>query len=564
MIPFSSEVILSQDFKLYRKNSDFPFIVEENSLCYIQENESGANTKIWICSAFSIEKVILNRETNVFTYELNISTCFGDRIVLIDKKNFTKYRIDKLTEYGFSYDPNYIDLILKYVGINELKAETVEQYSHIGWYDKKRFLGFDNGYIGFADLEEKISVSNYLEKLNELIGKSLGCQLAVAIGLSSALFALLEDELHTGTPIFHFFGDTSCGKTTALFLIASMWGNPEEGHGLMNSWNATDNAMLSELSQNFGVTICFDEAGIVRRRDYTNLIYCISQGIDRARLTKACKQKTPKLWNTVVVSLGENSLLDASAQNTGLRARVIEFLDFPITVSAQHSEDIKSFCGANYGVMGRIWTKYLTKTDVNDLISRHSQHYKEILDELNTDKNIVHRLACVFSILILTAELLRNELKLNLNVYEIKNHLIKHLADIGRESLSLSQRAYNTILEWTNKNLYRIQGFKSPELLSAVAKFTSENEIAIQSSEFEKILFDNGFSDVRVVAKALKKDNLLRPESKDGLQTRIVFGNVRVPCYRIVFREEDYKETEDKHYDKFELEDEPVEIDLDY
>lgn len=68
---------------------------------------------------------------------------------------------------------------------------------------------------------------------------------------------------------------------------------------------------------------------------------------------------------------------------------------------------------------------------------------------------------------------------------------------------------------------------------------TKSNEIAIKSSVFQKLLNDNGFSDVKVVAQALRRDNLLHPEAPNGLQARIRFGNTKVQTYRIILKDKE-------------------------
>lgn len=229
--------------------------------------------------------------------------------------------------------------LARYVFQCEENAEIVSEYKAVGWSQEGdcKFLGHNENYVGSMDLSALESQTMYKTELNKLLRDCIGSQLTVTLSLSSALFSYLEDKLHKGTQIFHFFGDSSCGKTTSLILAASMWGNPEAGKGILGTWNATDNAMLSSLNNNFGVSLCFDEAGTIGNRDFSNLIYCISQGINRARLTKDCEQQVVKSWCTTVLSSGENSLLDASNQNSALRARVSEFLDFPLTTGAIHS-----------------------------------------------------------------------------------------------------------------------------------------------------------------------------------------------------------------------------------
>ncbi len=359
----------------------------------------------------------------------------------------------------------------------------------------------------------------------------------LTISLSSALVALLEPQLHTGTPIFHIFGDSSEGKTTGLQLAASVWANPEPGRGTFLSWNSTDNFMLSVLNGNFGVSIAFDESGAVRKRDYTSIIYCLSQGIDRGRLNKDSNRTSPKLWSTVVLSSGENSLIDASNQNSGLRARVIEFLNLPITVSASHAEELKTFSYKNYGILGREFVAVLQAYPQELLLKLHNEWQEAFLENVASAKNIVKRLICILSIILTTAQIVNEKLDMSLDLSLIANFLANYLSEIDRDSLSLTQRAYNVLLDWISGHPHLIAKLGDSGLpTGAVARMVKQNEIAIKSSYFQKLLLENDFSDVKVVAQAFKHAGLLHPEMKDGLQARVTFGATKVQTYRIILK----------------------------
>lgn len=183
--------------------------------------------------------------------------------------------------------------------------------SRLGWdlsNETELFYGYDDSYAGDKNIYPKLSVDSneqYFDKLNELIKDSIGCQLAVSLSLSSVLVAFLEKDLHIGTPIFHFYGDSSSGKSTALILASSMWGNPTLGNKLYNSWNDTDNGLLNTFNNNYGVTLCFDEAGLLPRKSYSSIIYSISEGVDKSRYTSAINPPPNKTRQTVCLSSGE-------------------------------------------------------------------------------------------------------------------------------------------------------------------------------------------------------------------------------------------------------------------
>lgn len=161
-----------------------------------------------------------------------------------------------------------------------------------------------------------------------------------------------------------------------------------------------------------------------------------------------------------------------------------------------------------------------------------------ITSEIGNANNVGERLSTVFSVVLVTAEILQEKCGLNISVQDLKKTLTEHLKSLVTDSLPLSDRAYDVILEWIANHQDRIQGFKGCEFSGALAKYTAENEIAIQSTILKKYLEDRKFQDINVVAKSLKKAGLLHTESPSGLQARIKFSKMTLNCYRIVLREE--------------------------
>ena len=484
------------------------------------------------------------KENNEVFYYITIYNRFGENTTRLSKAIFSRRRFHELIAYGLDYNKHSLDLLLCYVLKSAKNAPHNIETSRLGWdlsNNPDLFYGYDDSYAGDKNIYPELSVDSneqYCDKLNELIINSIGCQLAVSLSLSSVLVAFLEKDLHIGTPIFHFYGDSSSGKSTALILASSMWGNPTLGNKLYNSWNATDNGLLNTFNNNYGVTLCFDEAGLLPRKSYSSIIYSISEGVDKSRYTSAINPPPNKTWQTVCLSSGEQSLLDSSNQNTGLRVRSIEFLDIPITNSAEHSKEIKSFCSANYGVIGKWFVEDFANYEKSILSDYHK--VKEDFDKLITSqRGTDERIATIFSVVLLTAQRLTKIL--NLDVENLKKFFADYINDLAYNAIPLSDRAYNAIVEWITNNTTRINRYYNPteKIKGAIAEKV-DNSIIIKASEFKRLLADRGFSDVNIVAKSLKKSGMLIAEG-NGLAYRYTFDKQRVECYRIILRDEESK-----------------------
>ena len=180
----------------------------------------------------------------------------------------------------------------------------------------------------------------------------------------------------------------------------------------------------------------------------------------------------------------------------------------------------------------------LQSMPIKDLLELHNEWKDYFLDEIDSDKSIVKRLVCLISIPMITAQLVREQLGIALDIEGLTDFWVEYLKQVEHDSLSLADRAYDILIDWLSQNSHTIQKQGECGFSGMNAKMVKPNEVAIRSTVFKKILEDNGFSDVKVVAKALKDADLLHPEMKDGLQCRIVFGNIKVQTYRLILKNE--------------------------
>ncbi len=539
MKPFSTKNLTHEEYRQFRKCPTFPFVRFEDSLCMIQQITVMGAPKyilIWLSNYIALKSVIYHQDSGLVEYFISMITRAGEISLTVDKGIFVRKRLNELASQGLSYDSDQTNRIIRYMLLAESQAEAEWKHSRIGWVENK-FCGYDKNYEGDLDFSCQGNVDTYIKELNQLIKDSTGCQLALAIGMSSVFIPLLQATENIGTPIYHFYGDSSTGKTTALMIAASIWGNPVMGKALLKSWNATDNYIMDSLRYNNGMIYCLDESSM-KIRDFTNIIYCLNQGIDRARLNASCQSNKPRNWCTAILSSGEHSLLSSSKQNTGLKARVIEFFDLTITNSADHAGKIKSFCNNNYGILGRKIALLVEKMDKAQILKRYEEAKKQIREKIEVENRLTSRLISIYATILLTARIAQEELKITIHLSQLLNLLLEHHQSVAKDML-IYQSAYHCICEWVAKNRGRIQEPTDSRVTFSVveAKFTKQNEVAILSGTFEKILRDNGFTDVKVVAKELKKKQLLRPETADGLQARVVINGVKSNCYRVVIED---------------------------
>ena len=165
---------------------------------------------------------------------------------------------------------------------------------------------------------------------------------------------------------FHVFNETSRGKTTALQVAASVWGNgtdPAIGGGAatyINRWNATANALeaLAELHNDLPMIV--DEVGEGDAKEFGRTLYRIMSGQGRGRSGKSGDLRASKSWRVSVLSAGElavSAFLESGGSQIkgGQLVRMIDIeLDAlpPLFSSGPEADRTKQLCSDHYGHAG--------------------------------------------------------------------------------------------------------------------------------------------------------------------------------------------------------------------
>jgi len=201
---------------------------------------------------------------------------------------------------------------------------------------------------------------------------------ALAAGNSRMVFALacaLAGPLVRPAGIesggFHFRGDSSVGKTTALKVAASVWGRPT----FMQRWRTTDNALEAIAAQHCDCTLILDEFGQLDPKVAGECAYMLANEQEKGRATRGAMLRKRRTWRLLFLSSGEVSLSDHMAE-AGKRTRAgmeVRMLDIPLDagqgmggIEALHGHEgpgaladaIVSQAAKHYGTAGRAWLEW--------------------------------------------------------------------------------------------------------------------------------------------------------------------------------------------------------------
>jgi putative DNA primase/helicase len=129
--------------------------------------------------------------------------------------------------------------------------------------------------------------------------------LAVSAGFAAPLLQLFG----MGGGGFHFRGLSSTGKTTALRVAGSVWGGSYRGDYL-DTWRGTANGIEATGSMHNDALLCLDEIGEINEKEAGEIIYALSNGGGKVRMTRALTARRNVQFRTLVLSTGERNLAE--------------------------------------------------------------------------------------------------------------------------------------------------------------------------------------------------------------------------------------------------------------
>jgi putative DNA primase/helicase len=203
------------------------------------------------------------------------------------------------------------------------------------------------------------------------------------IGNSFAIFAVIFAFIGPLLKILgvdgggiHYFGSSSVGKTTALQLSSSVFGNGispsvNADDSFIKQWNVTSNAIEAIAAMRTDLLTPLDEVGLYSGRDLGGDLYLLAGGRGKGTLDSQRRLRPVRTWRGNVFSTGEMTMAEAIERrgghvNAGMLVRLI---DIPVTnilpnppegvTPADFSNQLKLNCSMYYGTAGREFISYL-------------------------------------------------------------------------------------------------------------------------------------------------------------------------------------------------------------
>ena len=449
---------------------------------------------------------------------------------------------------GLDIMPDTAQDIIAFLKQQEGEVELRKVHSQLGFsehegeliYKLYNTIGCDSVYNGGLDIKPSGSSEEYKQMLKDEVIGNERLEMILAIGATPVVMGYIEGLIDLDTLIVHLKSQSSVGKTTAIKLAISAFGNPTlKRQSLFMTYNATNNALIKRLDGIRSVPAAFDEISTSKIKNFTELIYNLCNGVDKERLNADAELKDKASWFTTILSTGERSLLKSANANNGLKVRVIEFNDFVWTDSAENSQNIKTCIKQHYGHLGMEFAKHIMSYDQEDILDKVKRNVKKITERA-TERQIIDeyssRVFSNLSIILTALELLGEVLEQVLQVDKV----LELLLDVEQEAMqkrSFTRSITDYISEYVSRYSSRFQ-FESDGTVPSTfwGKVTLKKdhvEVAILKEQFEQMVQAGGYEDAGVVLKELKQNGRISHEKDRNTRSRKTPLGITIDMYVI-------------------------------
>ena len=425
-----------------------------------------------------------------------------------------KTKIIALADDGIEVTSENSSFLVKYisdvVNSNQDTLPRVVSIGHMGWDPKEEYGEFvpysdsiqpdvgDQFDVLLKALEPKGTLQEWYKIVFPLL-KSPYMRITIAASLASVLIG----PMHALPFILHLWGGTGAGKTVALKVAASIWGNPDEGK-MVDTMNNTINYIMEKAGVLYSIPFFGDKLQTIKGNygNYDSLIYRVTSQTNRGRLRANGSMGRRLSWQNSFLFTGEEPITQSNSGGGAIN-RVIE-LECTEKIIQDGNGTVAAIADC-HGVLGPAFVAQAKQSqDTNKKVFK--QFEKELQDMGGTGKQ-VQALA-----LMLTAyDLLQSMAPAGCPVLTVGD--VKGCIKTEQE-VDVPQRAYEYVCNQIaiNQNKFVMDGIKPKgETWGGTA---DSNTVNIFKGALERILKEEGFSLRAVKQKWLDQDLLIRHKGR--------------------------------------------------
>lgn len=444
------------------------WIARDDGIFTEKLDNKGFPVKIMACSHPILPVEILK---NVDTGEERVGLAFFkygewqkvtvNREICADNASIVKV----LSKIGVEVTTENAKYLVRYIsdciGMNPARLQPKKAINRLGWSGNE-FMPYADEIIYDGDKEFDAVFRNIGQKGSYKIWKEhcsiLRQNQIVRMAFAASFGSCLIERLNILPFVFHIWsGESGTCKTVAVMAAMSIWGNPKMG-GLVKTMNTTKVGIMRSAAFLYSLPFAGDELQTMKDKWTTNfdqLIYQITEGIDRVRGRATGGVEDTKTWHNSFLFTGEEPVTKTNSRS-GSKNRVIEIeVEEKLIQDGNHTVSLLT---ENYGFAGRQLVEYLQNTETKKLQEEYKSYF-DAMCELDTTEKQAMAMACILvADRILTELIFKDETAFTIQDVE------KYLR--SAKEVDVAERSYQAVLNWIAKNPVRFQNPNGTDMLN--------------------------------------------------------------------------------------------------
>lgn len=383
------------------------------------------------------------------------------------------------------------------------------EYGFVPFVDNITFTGADT----YAVLYDKFHESGEFSKWRALCAECLKYPLPRIITAAAYASLLLK---HIGVNGFcvHIWGESGRGKTVALMLAASVYGDADPKSGIIRNGKTTSNGIEPVLGFFNDCAVIFDELTTLTQEQITDMVYKFAQGQGKGRMTKSAGLQKTYTWNNVAILSAEKPLTDERTMSGAVNRIISLYADGDVFGDID-MVNIANTLKANYGFGARRFIEALKYADVRGIYDKYAGVIPNTIEQKQANAAAV----------LLTAYEIAAKYVYCVDDMLTVADLLPYLA--ARDEVSVSDRAYKALLDFVDAN-YAM--FDDSDTYQSKWGRKSDTYVHVFYTRFVEFCERNGYQPTSIL-KEWRSKNLIKTRNPNELKNNatikgVAFSNV--------------------------------------
>lgn len=482
----------------------------------------------------------VERLVNIDTGEEKLRLAFRKGAVwrkcIVEKRTLASAnKVTELAGIGIAVNSETAKSFVKYISeLENLNYELIPERKSIGRFGYIAGEGFSpyveglifDGDANFAAMFQTVHERGSFAKWKEMAAEVRGMSVTAKIVLAASFAAPLLQPLGCLPFFVHLWGvDSGTGKTVALMVAASVWGDPSVG-SYVKTFDGTVVGMEKTAAFLNNLPLCLDELQLAKdAKGRTNFdVYRLAQGVGRTRGNRAGGVDKTPTWHNCILTTGE-SPLTGQASGAGAVNRVIDIECKADRVVIRDGMRVSGAVKRNFGHAGKAFVEklYAAGDDVpQEITERYQELFRALSAQDTTEKQAMAAAAVVLGDE-LACRWIFDGAEQPITVEQISEFLA------SKAAVSAGERAYKYLCDWVTQNSNKLIGkSETMDVLGALEGYRAY----IIRSVFERVLQDAGYS-VGATVSWLKQKCLIETRAKNNTKARRING-VPTECFCLI------------------------------